>query len=632
MMKISSGSSTSCFDSALDHLDWINKTVKFRLYFDIWKLKMGISLLKTFDLYIRRCRRRRSNQLVCLEYDKEENGDAKSDSLRLSSISFRIQDLVRGITHGLDSAFFRYIQSSASDHSDIKPELARFEENMWLFFDSDIKEFNIISLLLYHTLGDLQLVMDFIDSISENLRHLCSENYNADVGLKFVMRTLQKKLMHLKSFIHFATLQGVEGVQLKDLLVHIEAVAVNAATLICRSWFQRHDEQVCNEMESEISQLIHKKIDPVDPQVRETYIHVLVASKLSRSSYTLAMKENKHLVAEFIDYLLHSLMELLQSYTRFLVPVKDQMLKLHEGVRFLIILLSRQQEKFDELNDEMKNLIGVVVSDAGIVIFSLSANEMKDDLLKETDLMLSHLLEVFKLIIVEVGHIYPLPSSSLSFPRTNELGCLDFLLEALKELASSTADSIDFPNDQICTILEDLVFLRSFLGNVVEQRNQNGKLQELWSRVVKVAYSVELEIDSALLDDRHVHCLDAVAQDIKLMKIEAEEICDSIRYDGETLRGAKTNIHMPTQVTASTFNEALVGRKDEVESIIDRLMRGSSQLDVVAVVGMPGLGKTTLASKVYSDRSIKFHFHIRAWCTVSQVYSKNNLLLQILCY
>ncbi|XP_071914018.1 putative late blight resistance protein homolog R1B-17 [Coffea arabica] len=88
---------------------------------------------------------------------------------------------------------------------------------------------------------------------------------------------------------------------------------------------------------------------------------------------------------------------------------------------------------------------------------------------------------------------------------------------------------------------------------------------------------------------------------------------------------------MPSQVTASISNETLVGLNDEVECIIDRLVRGSRQLDIVAIVGMPGLGKTTLASKVYSDHSIKFHFHIRAWHTVSQVYSKHNLLLQILC-
>ncbi|XP_027077008.1 putative late blight resistance protein homolog R1A-3 [Coffea arabica] len=631
MMNISSGSSIGCFDFASDHLDRINCTLNFQLDYYIRNLKTGICILKSFDLYIRKCRKRRSNQFMRLECDKEENGDAKSDSFRLNSISFRIQDLVRGITHGLDSAFFRHIQSSASNHSDIRSELARLEDNMWLFFDSDIKEFDIISLFLYYSLGDLQLVVDFIDSISENLRHLYGRYYKFDEDLKIVMRTLLEKLMFLKSFIRFVTLQVVEGEHLKDLLVHVEVVAVNAASLICRSWFQRDDKQMCNEIKTEISQLIHKKIDPVDPQVREIYIHVLTASKLSRSSYTLAMEENKHQLAEFIDYLLLSLMELLESYTSFLVPVKDQMLKLHEGVRVLIILLSRVQEKFNELNDEMKDLIGVVVSDAGIVIFSLSVNEMKEGLQKETDLALSHLLEVLKLIIAELVCIYPLPSSSLSFPKTNELGSLDFLLESLKELASSTTDSIAFPNNSICTILEDLVFLRAFLGNIVEQRNQNGKLQTLWSRVMKVAYSVELEIDSALLRDKQEGCLNAFAGDIKLTKIEAEEIYDSIRYDGETLKVTKTTIHMPSQIVAPIFNEALVGLNDQVESIIDRLMRGSSQLDVVAVVGMPGLGKTTLAKNVCSDPSIKFHFHICAWCAVSQVYSKNNLLLQILC-
>ena len=75
---------------------------------------------------------------------------------------------------------------------------------------------------------------------------------------------------------------------------------------------------------------------------------------------------------------------------------------------------------------------------------------------------------------------------------------------------------------------------------------------------MKVAYSVELEIDSALLGDKHEHCLDAFARDIKLMKIEAEEIYDSIRYDAETLRVTKTTIHMPSQIVAPIFNEALV--------------------------------------------------------------------------
>nr|XP_027073934.1 putative late blight resistance protein homolog R1A-3 [Coffea arabica]XP_027073935.1 putative late blight resistance protein homolog R1A-3 [Coffea arabica]XP_027073936.1 putative late blight resistance protein homolog R1A-3 [Coffea arabica]XP_027073937.1 putative late blight resistance protein homolog R1A-3 [Coffea arabica]XP_027073939.1 putative late blight resistance protein homolog R1A-3 [Coffea arabica] len=624
MVNDSPNSSTGCFDSARNYLDRFEYRIGYGSH-HIAVLKMGISLLETFDLYIRKCRRRRrrSKRGTCLEKD-EDKDDAKSD--RLSSISFRIQDLVWGIRRRLDCG--------ASDHRGIKCELNKIGENINLFFETDIKELDIISLLLYYSLEDLQLVMDFTDSISVNLKRLSSYcKFHAYEALRTVLETLQEKLMFLKSFARFATLQRVEGQPLIDLLGHVEVVAVNAVSLAFTFWFQRRNEKVRDEMQFEISQLIHKMIDPVDPQVREIYTHVLEASKLSKSSDTLAVKENRHLLVEFIDYLLQSIMGIIsECYTSFLDAVKDQMLKLIEGVRFLSVLLSLEQGKFDELNDAMIDLIGVAVSDAGIVTFSLSANEMKEGLCKDTDLALSNLLQELQLIIAEAAHVYPLTSSSsLSFPRTKELGSLDFLLETLEELVSSTADSIAFPNDQIRTILEDLVFLRFVLGNIVEQCNRDEKLQALWSRIMKVAYSAELKIDSALLGDKCEPCLDAVARDVHLMKIEAEEVYGCIRYDGETQRVTKTTINMPSQVTAPISTEALVGLNDEVESIIDRLVRGSRQLDIIAIVGMPGLGKTTLANTIYSDPTVECHFHIRAWCCFSQAYTKHSLLVQILC-
>nr|XP_027077521.1 putative late blight resistance protein homolog R1A-3 isoform X2 [Coffea arabica] len=553
----SPNSSTGCFDSARNYLDRFEYRIDYGSY-HIAVLKMGISLLETFDLYIRKCRRRRSKRGTCLEKD-EDKDDAKSD--RLSSISFRIQDLVWGIRRRLDCG--------ASDHRGIKCELNKIGENINLFFETDIKELDIIRLLLYYSLEDLQLVMDFTDSISVNLKRLSSYcKFHAYEALRTVLETLQEKLMFLKSFARFATLQGVEGQPLIDLLGHVEVVVVNAVSLAFTFWFQRRNEKVRDEMKFEISQLIHKMIDPVDPQVREIYTHVLEASKLSKSSYTLAVKENRHLLVEFIDYLLQSIMGIItECYTSFVDAVNDQMLKLLEGVRFLSVLLSLEQEKFDELNDAMNDLIGVAVSDAG----------------------------------------------------------------TLEELVSSTADSIAFPNDQIRTILEDLVFLRFVLGNIVEQCNRDEKLQALWSRIMKVAYSAELKFDSALLGDKCEPCLDAVARDVHLMKIEAEEVYGCIRYDGETQRVTKTTINMPSQVTAPISTEALVGLNDEVESIIDRLVRGSRQLDIIAIVGMPGLGKTTLANTIYSDPTVECHFHIRAWCCFSQAYTKHSLLVQILC-
>ncbi|KAD7117459.1 hypothetical protein E3N88_04727 [Mikania micrantha] len=54
------------------------------------------------------------------------------------------------------------------------------------------------------------------------------------------------------------------------------------------------------------------------------------------------------------------------------------------------------------------------------------------------------------------------------------------------------------------------------------------------------------------------------------------------------------------------------------------------QLDVVSIVGMGGLGKTTLATKVFNDPFVVYHFHIRAWVTISQTYETHDLLIQLL--
>ncbi|XP_027166202.1 putative late blight resistance protein homolog R1B-17 [Coffea eugenioides] len=77
--------------------------------------------------------------------------------------------------------------------------------------------------------------------------------------------------------------------------------------------------------------------------------------------------------------------------------------------------------------------------------------------------------------------------------------------------------------------------------------------------------------------------------------------------------------------------EIMVGLDDEAAKVIERLVSGPEHVEIVPIVGMAGLGKTTLAKKVYNDNSIIYNFHIRLCCTVSQEYNKKSLLTQILC-
>nr|XP_027102338.1 putative late blight resistance protein homolog R1B-16 [Coffea arabica] len=209
---------------------------------------------------------------------------------------------------------------------------------------------------------------------------------------------------------------------------------------------------------------------------------------------------------------------------------------------------------------------------------------------------------------------------------------MDFLLENLKELenCSETDDSIAFPKDQIHTVLEDLIFLRSFLVKIADQRNRNGKLQALWSRVMEVAHRAEFVIDSIVVGDKHEY-LERVARDIQLLRTEALETYDSTMHDCGAQRTTQKSFRIESKCRTPMLNEVLVGLDDEVKAIIHSLIRGSKLLDFVSIVGMAGLGKTTLANRVYNDPLILSHFYIRAWCTVSQVYSMHSLLVQLLC-
>ncbi|KAF3618399.1 hypothetical protein FXO38_33447 [Capsicum annuum] len=65
----------------------------------------------------------------------------------------------------------------------------------------------------------------------------------------------------------------------------------------------------------------------------------------------------------------------------------------------------------------------------------------------------------------------------------------------------------------------------------------------------------------------------------------------------------------------------MVGRDDQRKRMLTELTRYgglSGELKVIPIVGMGGIGKTTLAKEVYNDAFIQFHFDVHSWATVSQ--------------
>ncbi|XP_030453883.1 disease resistance protein RPM1-like [Syzygium oleosum] len=71
----------------------------------------------------------------------------------------------------------------------------------------------------------------------------------------------------------------------------------------------------------------------------------------------------------------------------------------------------------------------------------------------------------------------------------------------------------------------------------------------------------------------------------------------------------------------------LVGIEEPLEQLVKRLVKGPLEKEIIPVVGMGGLGKTTLIKQVFDDPVVKKHFTIRAWVTRSP-YSRTEEVLR----
>ncbi|KAB5564277.1 hypothetical protein DKX38_004331 [Salix brachista] len=220
----------------------------------------------------------------------------------------------------------------------------------------------------------------------------------------------------------------------------------------------------------------------------------------------------------------------------------------------------------------------------------------------------------------------------------------DFLLERGKEL-ETVKNEAEYVSDE-------LAFMKAFLRLADAMEESDSALRLLVKKVRDVAYDTEDALDEfrlCLANDngygifscfrkicrsvKDARARRRIASKIQVIKSRVISITESHRRycnkNNIMVHGSSSDstTRIECQRDALLLEEAdLVGIEKPKKQLIERLLGTKSGREVVSVVGMGGLGKTTLVKRVYDDPDVKKHYKFRAWITVSQSYKTGDLL------
>ncbi|XP_057804254.1 putative late blight resistance protein homolog R1A-10 [Salvia miltiorrhiza] len=219
------------------------------------------------------------------------------------------------------------------------------------------------------------------------------------------------------------------------------------------------------------------------------------------------------------------------------------------------------------------------------------------------------------------------------------------LKQTLEPLVDSVGSRIQIPNPELKIIYDDLCYLKSFFDKLNSLEDSNS-VEELDKQIKDVLERSQDLIEFHLSDLVHSgsgSSISGFSRELVEVKEKVGSLVNMSKAKEDYLTqpqpsppslGWNSKIVGLTDVDVKSRNhfgrnKEIVGLEEEKMTLKQRLLRESNDLAVFSIVGMGGIGKTTLAKEVYLDPLIKDHFDTFLFVEIDFEYDFQALLLRL---